>query len=73
MAVKTPTMAARQRAFRAKHAPDHPPYVGLWLREGDAICLAAGIIPDSLRQTAVEAVKEFWTDDVDVKEETKSA
>lgn len=54
------TMAERQRAFRAKHKPELPPYVGVWLREGDAHCLAAGIVPDSVRQMAEEAVTEFW-------------
>lgn len=58
-----PTRAEQQRAFRKKHAPAHPSYVGIWLREGDAQLLAAGLISDSLRQTAVEAIKEFWTDD----------
>lgn len=57
---KPATMAAKQRAFREKHKPEKPPFVGVWLREGDAHCLAAGIITDSLRQLAVEAIEEFW-------------
>lgn len=59
---KPPTMAEKQRAFRQKHAPDHPPLVGVYWREGDARCLAAGLVTDSLRQMAQEAVDEFWTD-----------
>lgn len=61
--MKAPPMAEKQRAFREAHAPDRAPFVGIWLREGDALCLAAGVIPDSLRQTAVEAIEEFWTDE----------
>jgi hypothetical protein len=53
-------MAERQRAFRAKHEPEYPPLVGVWLREGDAHCLAAWIVPDSVKQMAEEAVNEFW-------------
>lgn len=57
------TSADKQRIFRAKHAPpEGPPYIGIWLREGDAHCLAAGQVTDSLKQLALEAIEEFWSD-----------
>jgi hypothetical protein len=50
----------RQRTFREAHKPDAPPFIGIWLRHGDAACLAAGLITDSLRQLAGDALAEFW-------------
>lgn len=57
---KDPPMAERQRRFRATHAPQQPPFLGISLREGDCHALAAGLVTDSVKQQAVEALKEFW-------------
>lgn len=61
--MKTNPEHARQRKFREAHKPDAPPFVGIWLRHGDAACLAAGLITDSLKQLAVDALAEFWPEE----------
>lgn len=61
----------KQRKFREAHKPDAPPYIGIWLRHGDAACLAAGLITDSLKQLAVDALAEFWPPETIMKELTK--
>ena len=48
------------KEFRAAHQPERPPYLGVNLREGDCRCLAQGVVTDSVRQMAQDALKEFW-------------
>lgn len=60
--MKPATVAAKQRRFREKHKPESAPFIGIWLREGDAHNLAAGQVTDALRQLAVDAIQEFWSD-----------
>lgn len=71
MAKKQTDIAERQRKFREAHKPDAPPFIGIWLRHGDAACLAAGLITDSLKQLAVDALAEFWPPETIMKELTK--
>ena len=49
-----------QKEFREKHKPESPPHLGVMLREGDCRCLAEGVVTDSVRQMAREALQEFW-------------
>ena len=57
--MKPSPAAERQRTFREAH--DVPvPKIGVWLREGDARCLVEGLVPDSVRQMAADALTEFW-------------
>ena len=57
--MKPTAQQEQQRQFRETH--DVPvPKVGVWLREGDARCLVQGLVPDSVRQMAADALNEFW-------------
>ena len=48
------------KEFRQKHQPESPPFLGIALREGDCRCLVEGIVTDSVKQMAREALREFW-------------
>jgi hypothetical protein len=60
----------RHRAWRARRMTTEAPHIGLPLRPGDALALEAGIVPDSIRVAAREAVDEFWPE---LREATKTA
>jgi hypothetical protein len=54
--------AKKQRAFREKHKPEGPPYVGIMLDEISAKALAEGYVTIRVQAQAMAAVKEFWPD-----------
>jgi hypothetical protein len=50
----------RERAFRKKHMPAKPPYLGIMIREADAHALANGIVTATVQVMAADAIKTFW-------------
>lgn len=53
----------RMKAFREKHRPDRPPYLGVMLREEDAHALANGLVTATVQVMAAEAIKVFWPEE----------
>lgn len=55
--------ADRQRAFRVKHQPKRPPFLGVMLREEDARALANGVVTATIQVMAAHAIKTFWPEE----------
>lgn len=48
------------KAFRRKHLPKKPPFLGVMLREEDAHALANGVVTATVQVMAAEAIEVFW-------------